>query len=187
MSTVIIITVPPPVIQAVDTALRQLPNRMDSLAARAMLFAIGLQESEFRARRQIINRGGRLVAEGPAKSFWQGEKTGGMCAGILGHSATRDLARALCTQHGIPATAVALWDAIEHNDVLAAACARLLLFTDPAPLPRLEERQAEEVAFGYYLRAWRPGAWDRGNADQRRALRTKWSASWAGALKAVVR
>lgn len=56
MSTLKLITT-----QAIEPALSLLPARMDSSRARAMLLAIGLQESRFEYRRQMNN--------GPARGF----------------------------------------------------------------------------------------------------------------------
>lgn len=50
---------------AIEPALRLLPPAMDTVKARVMLLAIGLQESAFAARRQAGN--------GPARGFWQFE------------------------------------------------------------------------------------------------------------------
>ncbi|WP_447751835.1 hypothetical protein [Pseudomonas nicosulfuronedens] len=47
-----------------------------------------------------------------------------------------------------------MWAAIEHDDILAACMARLLLFTDPARLPALGD---ESGAWDMYLRVWHPG------------------------------
>lgn len=186
MSTVIIITVPPDVIAAVDEALKTLPPRMDSPEACAMLYTITLQEDPHQARRQIISKvvdGKRkLVPEGPAKSLWQGEESGGMCAGILHHKATREYVLAQCKHHGVQPTRRAIWDAIEHNDVLAAALARLLLWSDPKPLPALGRI---DLAFALYLRTWRPGAWTNGTAEQREHLKAKWAKNYQAAVKAV--
>jgi hypothetical protein len=184
MSIVVILTPPPPVVKAVNTALSQLPNAMDTPDARVMIYAIGLQESLFKHRRQVINKGGKLVPEGPAKGYWQFERGGG-CRGVLERWSTRDLARTLCVAHGVHATPQALWDALEHNDVLAASIARLLLWTDPKPLPKRNEAGAEEAGWAYYLRTWRPGAWTRGNAQQRADLRAKWHRHWESAIKVV--
>ena len=40
------------------------------------------------------------------------------------------------------------------NDMLAAAMARLLLWTDPAPLPQVGDI---EGSWNYYARLWKPG------------------------------
>lgn len=51
-------------------------------------------------------------------------------------------------------TATAIWRALELDDLLAAAAARLLLFTDPRRLPELGD---EKGGWNLYLRTWRPG------------------------------
>lgn len=128
----------------IDPALALLPAKMDTPAARVMLLAIGLQESRFIHRRQI---------GGPARGFWQFEKGGGV-RGVLTHASTRKLARLVCKASCVPATADAVYDALDKDDVLAAACARLLLWSDPKALPALGDA---ESAWALYLRTWRPG------------------------------
>lgn len=175
MAAVIIYTPPPAVQAAVNQALSELPNAMDSDNARAQLYGTGLQESRFKHRRQLVKRGTQLVPDGPAKSYWQGERTGGMCAGILRHRATRDLTRALCLRHAVEPNALAIWNAIEHNDILAASCARLLLWTDPQPLPDYRSLTAESAAWDYYMRTWRPG----------KPHPETWADCWAAAVKVL--
>lgn len=121
-----------------------LPGVMDSPEARALLLAIGMQESGFRARRQI---------RGPARGFWQFEQTGGTAA-VLAHEASRPHAAHVCTELLYPPTAAACYPALEHNDVLACCFARLLLWTLP---DRLAQRGQPERAWAQYLAAWRPG------------------------------
>lgn len=144
--------------QAIDPALALLPPRMDSPEARAMLLAIGLQESGFRDRRQLIlvKRAGRtqLVAEGPAKSFWMGERSGGMVRGVRKHPASKDYAKRLYAARAVRPIDASVWNAIENDDVLAAGLARLLLWTDPGRLPPLGHAQE---AWDLYYRTWRPG------------------------------
>lgn len=129
-------------------ALLLLPAKMTSPQAEVMLLTIGLQESRFEHRRQLGN--------GPARSFWQAEQGGGMVAGLLRYhdDAVRDLAVGLCAVRGVSPTAREVWSAIEHDDVLAAGLARLLLWTDPARLPVLGD---VDGAWQLYLRTWRPG------------------------------
>ncbi|MFD3301985.1 hypothetical protein [Aquipseudomonas alcaligenes] len=160
----------------VAEALLLLPAKMTSPQAELMLLAIGLQESELKYRRQHGN--------GPARSLWQGEQGGGMVAGLLGfhNQDVQDLARGLCAVRGVPAQPRAVWEAIEHDDVLAAGLARLLLYTDPARLPGLGD---EEGAWQLYLRTWRPGAFTRGSAAKRAELRQKWAMNYAQALEVV--
>lgn len=160
----------------VAEALLLLPAKMTSTQAELMLLAIGLQESQLKYRRQHGN--------GPARSLWQGEQGGGMVAGLLGFydQDVQDLARGLCAVRGVSAQPRAVWEAIEHDDVLAAGLARLLLFTDPARLPGFGD---EEGAWQLYLRTWRPGAFTRGTAEKRAELRQKWARNYAQALEVV--
>lgn len=123
-----------------------LPAKMDSLEARALLVAIGLQETRFCQRRQA---GG-----GPARGFWQFEFAG--VVGVLRHRRSKALLREALTRLRYPVAigAAAVHEALEHNDVLAAVVARCLLWTDRDPLP-LEGEKAR--AWLIYERLWRPG------------------------------
>lgn len=122
-----------------------LPPNLNTPNAKAMLIAIGLQESRFLYRRQM--------GDGPARGFWQFEQ-GGAVRGVLNHSLTRGLARGLVdtlVYDDYPAT---VWNALEHNDILAMGFARLNLLWLPANLPQPD--QAEE-AWQQYFAAWQPG------------------------------
>lgn len=121
-----------------------LPGRFASIEATVMLLAIGLQESRFEHRRQI---------GGPAMGFWQFERGGGV-AGVLSHPASAKYARAVCAIRGRAAHDADVYNGLDEDDVLACAFARLLLFTDPAPLPEVGDWRG---AWDYYLRNWRPG------------------------------
>lgn len=138
---------------AVSKALFMLPPAMTSPQARVMLYAIGLQESRFEFRRQMIKKGGELLPLGPAKSFWQFERGGG-CKGVVEHPASRYWMAQVCAARNVPFNATAIWNAIETDDVLAAAAARLLLFTDPKRLPDVGDVKG---AWNLYARTWRPG------------------------------
>ena len=168
--------------QAITPALALLPARMSSPEAEVMLLAIGLQESRFQHRRQLVGSPPRPT--GPAKSFWQAEQGGGMVTGLLRYhdDRVRDLAVGLCAVRGVDPSPRAVWEAIEHDDVLAAGLARLLLYTDPARLPGLGD---EEGAWQLYLRTWRPGAHSRGDAAAKASLRQKWAKNYGKALEAV--
>lgn len=148
--------------EAIDEALLLLPAKMDSKQARVMMIAIGLQESRFEHRRQI---------GGPARGFWQFEKSGGV-RGVLRHPATKLHALAVCNAVDIHAREDDVYQGLEHDDVLAAAFARLLLFSDPKPLPEFGDA---EDAWVYYLRTWRPG----------KPYRHTWDALYAKALEMV--
>lgn len=151
--------------QAIMPALALLPARMSERLPQVevLLLAIGLQESRFTSRRQL---GG-----GPARSYWQGEITGGMIL-VLDHAVTKLAARALCAARGVPATPRAVYTAIEHDDILAAGLARLLLWSDPFSLPRLGDAAG---AWDLYIRTWRPG----------KPHRHTWDALYAQALAQV--
>lgn len=163
---------------AIEPALRLLPERMSAPTSRerllVQLLANGLQESRFKFRYQVVQ--GKPGAKGPARGFWMFEKgtdkTRGGVTGVLLHSATREPAKALCRARGVPATAEVVWQAVEDDDVLAAGFARLLLWTDPFPLPNLGEAQE---AWELYLRTWRPG----------QPHRHTWDGLYAQALDAV--
>lgn len=137
---------------AIKPALSLLPDQMDTPAARVMLLAIGLQESRFEHRRQLVGNPPRPT--GPAKSFWQAEQGGGMVHGVRLHPATHAAAAALYQARGVPARDAEVWDAIENDDVLAASLARLLLWSDPGRLPAVGDADS---AWALYLRTWRPG------------------------------
>lgn len=125
-------------------ALALLPARMDSPEARVLVTAICLQESGLAHRVQV---------GGPAHGLAQFERGGG-CAGVLAHPSTYRLSRMLCAAEGIHADATAVYDALPTNDILAVAFARLLLFTDPEPLPTVGD---VDGAWEFYRRNWRPG------------------------------
>lgn len=145
--------IPAHVLSAIDGALGLLPRELDTPEARVMLLAIGLQESRFHQRRQLIKKGGELLPLGPATGYWQFERGGG-CRGIVDHPASRYWAYRICSTREVDFTATAIWRALELDDVLAAAAARLLLFTDPKRLPELGD---EKGGWNLYLRTWRPG------------------------------
>jgi len=154
---------------ALDPALALLPAAMDTPEARVMLIAPGLQESRLVHRRQLVGNPPRPV--GPAKGLWQFERGGG-CKGVVSHPASRYWMAQVCKARGVEFNATAIWHAIEHDDVLAAAAARLLLFTDPRRLPALGD---ERDAWRLYMRVWRPG----------KPHRATWPDLYAQALAAV--
>ena len=124
--------------------------------ARQMLLAIALQEAgrPLQARYQNYPS----VQPGPARGFWQFESGGG-CLGVLNHRVSSQLANETCQRLSVLPEPRAVWRAIEGHDRLACVFARLLLFTDPAPLPK---RDQEEESWSYYMRLWRPGKPHRG-------------------------
>lgn len=139
-------------LETIDRALSYLPPQMSSLRARAMLLAIGMQESRLVHRKQI---------GGPARGLWQFERGG--VAGVLRHPATQAHAATLCWRCGNAGTTAAVYHQLEHDDVLAAGFARLLLWTLPGALP--VRGQAEE-GWRQYIAAWRPGKPHRHTWDE---------------------
>lgn len=125
-------------------ALKLLPGKLDSVAARAELLSIGQQESRFLYRAQI---------GGPAKSFYQFEEGGGV-KGVMTHPATAGLCMALCADRGVEFDRHTVYLAMEHDDLLATCMARLLLYADSRPLPPIDDAQA---GWDCYVRNWRPG------------------------------
>lgn len=125
----------------------------ESAESTVMMLAIGLQESRFTHRRQM--------GSGPAMGFWQFERGGGV-RGVLNHHVSAVKAASLCNARRVPAREMDVWKALENDDVLAAGFARLLLLTDPRPLPGIDDT---EGAWKYYLRNWRPGRPHRSTWD----------------------
>ena len=130
--------------------------------ARQMLLAIGAQESGFTARRQI---------GGPAVSWWQFE--GGPMSGtaeVLTGAATRNVAARVCADLAVSTDRATVYAALEQNDLLACAFARLLLWGSPKALPT-----DEQGGWDYYISRWHPG----------KPHRDRWVASWAAAKVAL--
>lgn len=149
----------------VRPTLSLLPPSMDSPEARAMLIAIGLQESEFMHRRQV---------GGPARSFWQLELAGGV-TGVLLHKGTKDHIRDVLATLAYPPESwvpTQCYSLIEHNDIAACAFARLLLWTLPDALPGPGDH---DLGWDQYIRAWRPG---KPHPD-------KWTANFSNAWAAI--
>jgi len=115
---------------------------------RVLMLAIGLQESGFVHRAQVIAGGGK----GPARGFWQFERGG--VRGVYLHRVSHEFLRLLCRARDVNFDVPQIWLALETDDVLAAGVARLLLLTEPAPLPSTLDRDG---AWAYYERLWRPG------------------------------
>lgn len=139
---------------AVNESYKLLPLKMDSPFARVNQAAIGQQESGYLVRRQYGN--------GPARGYWQFEEGGGV-KGVMEHKATSELARSVCHARGVPFVRRTVWEALETDDVLAAAFCRLLMWTDSGKLPT-----SEDDGWAMYARTWRPG---KPHPD-------KWPASW---------
>jgi hypothetical protein len=143
-----------------------IPN---TVPARVMLYAIGLQESKLTHRYQIIAGGGK----GPARGLWQFEKNGGV-KGVLNYKTTAEIARRFAAERAASIDPLLVWEALEHDDILACIFARLLLWTESKPLPlaRLDE---QPFAWNCYNRNWRPG----------KPHPKTWPGNWLSAIKAI--
>ena len=136
----------------IDSGLSLLPKKMDTTAARAMLYAIAFQESNFIDRKQILDtEEPGSIRFGPARSFWQFEPVG--IRGVLYHHSTKELAAKVAKDLQLNNEAF-IMEAIGWCDALASAYARLNLWKLPDPLPG---RWQEDKGWDQYLRAWAPG------------------------------
>lgn len=143
-------------------ALALLPESLSGREAEVLLLASGLAASGFQTRRD---------ARGPGRGYWRALPDGVMVGGVLRAAQTRDLAVAVCDARQVPPIAERVYSALEHDDLLAAALARLLLWSDPAGLPSLGD---EAGAWACYQCHWA--------VDE--AARRDWPAHYQRALAA---
>lgn len=148
---------------ALTPALALLPAAMDTPEARHMLLTIALQESALVHRHQ---HGG-----GPAVGFWQFEDAG--VKAVIRHQATRPHALTVLNILQYPENPYSVHLAVQHNDVLAAAFARLLLWALPQELPAIDD---PVMGWDQYMAAWRPG----------RPHPEKWPANWSAVGKVAL-
>lgn len=169
--------------EVINPAAELLPAGWNTPEAQVMQIAIALQESGLATRRQY--------GDGPARSLWQFERgtqaSRGGVWGIYLHPASRTHLQGLCEARGVPFDPASIWSRIEVDDLLAACCARLLLRTDPYPLPAVndfvdpvhhidpKDPKASASWKLYYARTWRPG----------RPHPEKWPANHSAAVRAV--
>ena len=128
--------------------------------ARVALMAIAGQESNWSARTQ--------ANDGPARGYWQFEPAG--VAGVATHPATMGLLASVLST--LDLAGISPYAAIQFNDMLACSIARLLLWSDPAALPAVEDA---EGCWNYYVRNWKPGKPDQ----------TRWGPAYTTACSTV--
>lgn len=167
-------------INAIAPGLALLPGKMATTEARLIMLAISGQEADFHHRWQVFDLA-RPDAMGAARGLWQFERGGGV-KGVLTHPSSAKLAAEVCRIRGVDATVPAVYGRLHADDVLAAAFARLLLWTSPKALPAIGD---EEGAWKAYLQEWRPGAYTNGGAAQRARLREKWRGYYAEARRVL--
>lgn len=134
----------------------------DTPAARRFMLAIAFQESRLAHRRQVGNSG---LEDGPAVSFWQFEKGGGV-RGVLTHPSAKSYMLKICEMYNVEPTEQGLWDAMRYNDVVAGCAARLLFYVLPKALPTTAQEGWDQ-----YEAAWRPG----------KPKPDTWGSNWAAA------
>lgn len=116
--------------------------------AERVLVTICGQETQFQWTRQVLSDG----SPGPATGRWQFEKGGGV-RGVMTHAASKNFAKICVEARGVRWDEAAVWAALENDDYLACAFARLLMWTDPYAVPT-----EEQAAWTMYAdRLWRPG------------------------------
>lgn len=129
--------------EVVNPALATLPDEMNSPEARLMLVAIALQESGLAARQQV---------GGPAKGLLQFERNGVLA--VMHHTRTADVVFHWCDENGVTYGSNSIYERLALDDELACVFARLLLWSDPRPLPEIGDVM---TAYELYERCWRPG------------------------------
>lgn len=139
-----------------------LPSIPASESGVALLLAIAGQESNW----SDVAQAGSGDALGP----WQMQRN--TCADILTNRATDAKAIVVCATLKVTPNASAVFDALLANSRLASAFARLDLWSDPAPLPVVGDKQG---AWDYYDRVWKPGV----------ARPEAWSAVYEATLAAM--
>lgn len=137
--------------------------------AKRILLAIAQQECGPGLNARYQNH--PSTSPGPARGFWQFEQGGGV-VGVLEHNSSKGLAKLVCDSVAVPVQKEAVWRTLEGHNDLAVAFARLLLWTDPRPLP-----VTEQDGWDCYNRNWRPGKphpenwaqnWRKADAEVRR-------------------
>lgn len=116
-------------------------SQVATSSAKILLLAIALEESNLQHRQQI---------KGPARSFWQFERIG--IEGVVSRKTNKEILSKL----NYPTLTNTIYTQLLTNDQLGCILARLLLLSDPNPLP--EPKYSEITnAYNYYLKNWRPG------------------------------
>lgn len=153
---------------AIRPALQELEKdgiRASKEAERFML-AIALQESRARNRKQLGHQG---LPTGPANSYWQFERGGGV-KGVLNHASTKQRIARILAAYDVNNEAQDVWEAMRYHDILSACMARLLIYTLPGSLPTTAQQGWDQ-----YISAWRPG----------KPHRATWDAFWQQADEAT--
>jgi len=158
--------------EAINPALSRLEGHRIPVSdmAKAMLLAIGLQESNLTHRFQTVP--GKFP-RGPARGLFQFEALGGV-RGVLQHTSTATIAEHFALEFVGSTQEHAVWASLAYEDVLAAIFARLFIWTDPRLLPPASPA-GESAGWQIYNSVWRPG---KPHPD-------RWPANWRSALDII--
>ena len=140
-------------------------------AARAMLYAAGLQESNLSARFQAMPAES-VVHKGAGRGLWQMRPDD--VSRVLTDNSTRERSETSANKYVGSVNPHAVWETLEYDDVLAAIFARLMLWPDPAALPAPTVAN-EQAAWDYYVRCWRHSP----------PREQSWAANWRAAVENV--
>jgi hypothetical protein len=137
-----------------------------SWEAARFLQAVALQESDCAWRYQRS----RITKAGPARGWFEFERAGGV-RGVMRHPRTASKAQTWAALCFVRWEEHAIWRALEGHDKLAVGFARLLLWSDPYPMPT----SPAEAWNCYCHRLWRPG----------KPRPNDWKANWTAAGLAI--
>lgn len=157
----------------VPACMRLFPEHYNTPEARAQILTIGLQESRFEARQQLVGgvKDWWKSVNAPANGFMQFELIG--VREVLFNRVTAKSAERVCAMFSYPPDPVVIHKALVHNDVLSAAFARLALWRVREPLPRAGD---PDEAWRQYIQIWAPG----------KPRPEKWEANYVQAWKVVL-
>lgn len=160
----------------IEPAHKLLPSSLNTERAKVAELTIGQQESLFKYPFQVLDLSD-LSRKGPARGYWQFElgnaRSRGGVWGVFLHPSSRKLLEQLCAARNVVFAPTQIWRALETDHVLAAGVARLLLLTDPRPLPKLGDMDGLWKL--YAERTWKPG----------KPHRETWDDYYRSAMRAV--
>lgn len=148
--------------KVIKPVMLELPAKMSSDSVTLQMMVTAKQESGLNARWQTGN--------GIARGLWQMEQPTVNLVMINKNSA--GYLRTFIEQKlKMPMYSTSIiYDALDKDDFMACAMARLLYWDDPNPMPKVGDLNG---AWQYYLRIWRPGAPDF----------TRWQSAYAEAMR----
>jgi hypothetical protein len=148
------------------------PSIPDSQEATLCLLAFAGQETGWQ---NIAQEDG-----GPGRGPWQFEPA--TCSDVLENPETAEMAWEVCQAlSSVPPTGEEVWGALLARPNLAVAFARLDLWSDPHPLPPLND---EAACLRTYARVWRP-AWTTEGGTAAADARARFAGVYAQSIAAL--